>query len=152
MATHFLFPSIHAQVHVHTHVCACQITSVLSDSATLWTVACQAPLSVGFSRQEYWSGLPCPPSGHFPHPGVEPSSLLSPALPGGFFTTNNGLPWWLRGSSVCLQGGRPGLNPWVRKIPWRREWQPTPAFFLKNSTDRGAWWLLSIESQRVGHD
>ena len=53
----------------------------------LWTVACQAPLSMGFSRQEYWSGLPCPPSGDLPDPGIEPSSLMSPALAGGFFTT-----------------------------------------------------------------
>ena len=43
---------------------------------------------MGFSRQEYWSGLPYPPSGHFPNPGVEPSSLTSPALPGGFFTNS----------------------------------------------------------------
>ena len=45
--------------------------------ATLWTVACQASLSMGFSRQEYWSGLPCPPPGNLPDPGIEPST---PAL------------------------------------------------------------------------
>ena len=38
------------------------------------------------------------------------------------------LPWWLRRSSICPQGRRPGFHPWVRKIPWRREWQPTPVF------------------------
>ena len=37
-----------------------------------------------------------------------------------------GLPWWLRGKSVCLQCRRPGFDPWVGKIPWRRKWQPTP--------------------------
>ena len=41
-----------------------------------------------FSRQEYWSGLPCPPPGDLPIPGIEPSSLMSPALAGGFFTTS----------------------------------------------------------------
>ena len=51
--------------------------------ATPWTVALQAPLSVGFSRQEYWSGLPCPPPGDLPDPGIEPESLASPALAGG---------------------------------------------------------------------
>ena len=56
--------------------------------ATLWTVACHAPLSVGFSRQEYWSGLPCPPPGDLPDPGTEPLSLTSPALAGCFFTTS----------------------------------------------------------------
>ena len=44
------------------------------------TVARQAPLSMGFSRQEYWSGLPCPPPGDLPHPGIEPKSALSPTL------------------------------------------------------------------------
>ena len=51
--------------------------------ATLWTVAYQAPLSMGFSRQEYWSGLPCPPPGHLFDLGIEPKSLTSPALAAG---------------------------------------------------------------------
>ena len=54
--------------------------------ATLWTVALQAPLSMGFSRQEYWSVLPCPSPGNLPNPGIEPMSLMSPALAGRFFT------------------------------------------------------------------
>ncbi|ELR50988.1 hypothetical protein M91_11147, partial [Bos mutus] len=52
----------------------------------------QAPLSMGFSRQEYWSGLPFPSPGDLPdpgiEPGIEPASLMSPALVGGFFTTS----------------------------------------------------------------
>ena len=56
----------------------------MSDSATPWTVAPQAPLSRGSSRQEYWSGLPFPTPGDLPNPGIEPRS---PALAGGFFTT-----------------------------------------------------------------
>ena len=56
--------------------------------ATPWTVARQAPLSVGFSRQEYWSGLPCPPPGDLLNPGIKPVSLTSPALAGGFFPTS----------------------------------------------------------------
>ena len=54
----------------------------------LWTVAHQAPLSIGFSRQEYQSGLPCPPPGDLLNPGIEPMSLMSPALASGFFTTS----------------------------------------------------------------
>ena len=54
----------------------------------LCTVAHQALLSMGFSRQEYWSGLPCPPPGALPDPGIELKSLASPALTGGFFTTS----------------------------------------------------------------
>ena len=57
-------------------------------SATLLTVARQAPQSPGFSRQEYWSGLPFPPPGDFPDPGIGLPSLMSPALTGGFFTTS----------------------------------------------------------------
>ena len=56
---------------------------------TLCTVACQAPLSIGFSRQEYWSGLPCPTPGDLLDPGIESESLISPALAGGFFTTSS---------------------------------------------------------------
>ena len=48
--------------------------------ATPWTIAHQAPLSMGSPRQEYWSGLPCPPPGDLPNPGIEPTSLLSPIL------------------------------------------------------------------------
>ena len=53
--------------------------------ATLWTAACQALLSMECSRQEYWSGLPFPASGALLDPGIEPVSLVSPALAGGFF-------------------------------------------------------------------
>ena len=56
--------------------------------ATLWTVASQTPLSMGFSRQEYWSGSPCPPPGDLPSSRIESASLVSPALAGGFFTTS----------------------------------------------------------------
>ena len=62
--------------------------SVVSISfATLWTVACQAAPSMEFSRQEYWSGLPFPLLGELPDPGIEPTSLASPALAGRFFAT-----------------------------------------------------------------
>ena len=53
---------------------------------TLWTVALQAPLYTVFFRQEYWSALPCLPSGDLPNVGIEPAPLMSPALAGGFFT------------------------------------------------------------------
>ena len=53
---------------------------------TLWTIVLQTSLSVGFSSQEYWSGLPLPTPGDLPHPAIKPSFLTSPALPGEFFT------------------------------------------------------------------
>ena len=70
------------------------VTRVLNHFSRIWlpetlrTVAHQAPLSMGFSRQEYWSGLPCPPPGDLPDPGIEPMSLMCLALAGGFFTTS----------------------------------------------------------------
>ena len=54
----------------------------------LWTVVYQTPLSMGFSGQEYWSGLPCLPPGDLLDPGMEPTFLRSSALAGGFFTTS----------------------------------------------------------------
>ena len=59
----------------------------MSDSATPWTVARQAPLSVGITWQEYLSGLRFPPPRDLPHPGVEPASPVAPALASGFFNT-----------------------------------------------------------------
>ena len=68
-------------------LCVLSCSSCVQLFVTLWTVACQAPLSMGFSRQEYWSGLPRPPPGDLPNPGTEPVSLTSPTLAGGFFIT-----------------------------------------------------------------
>ena len=56
--------------------------------STPWTIVCQDPLSMGFSRQEYWSGLLCPLLGDLPDPGIELQSLMSPTLAGGFFTAS----------------------------------------------------------------
>ena len=71
-----------------THACVLSRFSCVQLCTTLWTVACQAPLSMGFSRQEYWSRLPCLPPGDLPDPGIEPSSLRSPAPAGRFLSTS----------------------------------------------------------------
>ena len=67
-------------------VCVLNCFSCVQLFVALCTVARQAPLSMGFSRQEYWSGLPFPPPGDLPDPGIEFESLVSPALAGGLFT------------------------------------------------------------------
>ena len=67
--------------------CGCVLSHVQL-FATPPTVARQAPLSMGFSQQEYWGGLPFPPPGDLLDPGIELMSLTSPALAGGFFTTS----------------------------------------------------------------
>ena len=103
---------------------------------TLWTVAYQAPLFMGFSRQECWSGLPFPTPRDLSNPGIEPVSLMSPALAGGFFTTS--APWdalrtpYLLSSEELLMdkkegtrkmsGSPPVLLSWeFRDIKWEME-------------------------------
>ena len=78
--------------------------SVESDSATPWTVACQAPLSMGFSRQEYWSGLPFPSPGDLPEPGIEPRSLALKA---------DSLPFEPPGKPLD-EGGGGELKSWLK--------------------------------------
>ena len=68
-------------------VCAQLLTCVLL-FVTTWTVACQAPLPMEFSRQGYWKGVPCPPPEDLSDPEIEPLSLASSALTGGFLTTS----------------------------------------------------------------
>ena len=99
--------------------------------ATLWTIDIQAPLSMGLSRHEYWSGLSCPPSGDLPDPGIEPASLISPALAGGFFTTSA-----TREAPAVHQSG---FNPWLGKIPEEGNGKPLQYYSLGNCKDRGAW-------------
>ena len=72
------------KVDLASGACA-QLLSRVGLSEALWTVAHQPPLSMGFSRQEHWSGLPFPPPGDLANPGIEPASPASPALAGGFF-------------------------------------------------------------------
>ena len=68
------------------HVCMLNHSCSVKLFVTPQTIARQAPLSTGFSRQEYWSGLPCPPPEDLPNQGIEPMSLTSPALASEFFT------------------------------------------------------------------
>ena len=92
----------------------CQITSVMSDSTIAWTEDCQVPLSMGFSRQEYWSGLPCPPLGNLPDPGAEPGFLM----------------FWRRKwqpTPVPLPGKSHGRRSLVGYSPWGRKELDTTA-------------------------
>ena len=74
----------------------CQLVSRVRLFAIPWAVAHQAPLSMGFSRQESWRGLPCPPPWDLPGPGgIKPARLASPVLTGRFFTTEP------RGDALC---------------------------------------------------
>ena len=70
------------------HACVLSCFSRVQLFSTIWTAVRQAPLSVGFSRQEYWSGLACSPPENLPDPGIKPRSPASPALAAGFFITS----------------------------------------------------------------
>ena len=79
------FPKLNDQYLVSA--CVLSHFSRVELFATPWTIAGQPPLSMGFSKQEYWSELPCTLPGDLPDPGIEPASLMSPALADKFFTT-----------------------------------------------------------------
>ena len=80
---------------------------------TLWTVAHKPPLSLRFPKQEYWCGLPWPPPGDLPNPGIKPTFLMSPALRGGFFTSST---TWE--AYICQTGevGNWGWDVWIASI------------------------------------
>ena len=99
---------------VDTKEYMCPVPSRVQLFAALQTGAHQAPLSMGFSRQEDWSGLPCPPPGDLPDPGIEPASLTSPALAGGFLTTSS---TWVKCSlSLVGQALSLGLSSNLKKV------------------------------------
>ena len=109
----FLSPSYGTLVH------ACCRFSSEQLCATPWTVAHQAPLSVGFPRQEYRSGLPFPSPGDLPHTGIDPASLMSPALAsaGRFFTTST--TWEVLGDRTkCLEISRGHVEKKVYRGRW----------------------------------
>ena len=69
-------------------VCVCVCAQSCPFFVTPWTIACQIPLSMGFSKQEYWSRVPFPSPGNLPYPGIKPKSPASPALASGLFTSS----------------------------------------------------------------
>ena len=99
--------------------------------ATLWPIAHQTPLSMGFSRQAHWSGLPCPPPGDLSNPGIESASLKSPALAGGFHTSAS----W---------GGWEHLQLMAYHSRSRRKWRPLTGVQLFVTP----WTIQSMEFSR----
>ena len=122
-------------------------------SVTLWTVARRAPLSMGFSRQEYWSGLPCFPLEDHLDPRIKPSNTRIYGL--GFFMVleekamapHSGtlawkIPWAKEPGRLQSMGSRRVGYDWATSLSlftfmhWRRKWQPTPAFLPGESQGR----------------
>ena len=118
-----------------------KLLSCVQLCVTPWSVARQAPLSMGFSWQEYWSGLLCPPPGDLPDPGIEPMSLISPALAGGFSTFSatwedlfTVLSWFLFFCMLRHCNVQLCVTPWsvARQAPlsmgfsWQEHWSRLP--------------------------
>ena len=142
---------------------------------TPWTVACQAPLSLGFPRQEYWSGLPFPAPQDLPQPGIK---SMSPVLADGFFTTEPRKPWgdayWyikhFSNSHVLFTGGKANVHPenipvssrvqfsrsvvsdslWPRALQHARPPCPSPTPGVHpNPCLSSRWWHPTISSSVV---
>ena len=103
---------------------------------TLWTVTFQAPLSKGFFKQEYWSGLPYPPPGDLSDPGIKPASLMSPIFVGEFFTTD---PLVVQSEESACNAGDLGSIPGSARSPGGGHGNPLHYFCLENPLDREAW-------------
>ena len=125
------------------------VTSAVSTSVTLWAVACQSPLSMGFSRQQYWSGLLCPSLGDLTDLGIEPVSACISCIAGGFFThwatweatwevmVFSGLLFSLELSSSCLS--EKAMAPHSSTFAWK----------IPRTEEPGR--LQSMGSRRVSH-
>ena len=114
-------------------------------SVTPWTVVFQASLFMGFSKQEYWSGLPCPPLGDLPNPGVEPTSLMSPALVGGFFTTS--ATWEAHGTAQLPSIFKCSLH--FSNVVWRACFNPC---YLRGGLCKVSGFLPFLKSQKRLND
>ena len=105
---------------------------------TLRTVALQAPLSMGFSRQEYWSGFPCPPPGDLPNPGIEPVSLAAPALQA------DSLPLSIR-EAPCMAWSQPVSSALLKGSFW------SPSGLLVSGDLLPSWLSLIPQMFTPGH-
>ena len=111
-------------------MCSCVCTSsVVSDAVTPWIVARQAPLPIEFSRKEYWSGLPFPPLGDLPNPGIEPASLNSLVLADWFFTN------WATWEALCVKMSK--------YFFLSKTWVP-PAFKINRINLLALWYLVNL--------
>ena len=108
----------------------------------LWIVDCQAPLSVAFSRQECWSGLPCPSPGDLPNPGLEPASHKSPALADRVFTTST--TWEAQLTIFCLF-----LSSFAARHPAGGLQTPTFNYLLQHRRDVKSNRVKSIKKTQV---
>ena len=146
---HYYYPhSIIFLSQKYICVCVCVLShfSCVQLFVTTWTVAHQSPLSMKLSRQEYWSGLPYSLPGDLPDPGIKPTSLPSPGLAGGFFTTST---TWEAQELLELKG-----CCWTTKDAgilglWRKEFNPGPETRIDHSERLCNKVLLKYKREKV---
>ena len=132
--------------------------------ATLQTVACQAALSTGVSKQQYWRALPFPPPGDFPNPGSESASPVFPALAGRFFTTgppgkplnwgelwlfslkSHQLLWNLKKSVILRRTGTICISLWILHVTY---WVPACEQWLTQTEDEMIGWHHRLDGHEV---
>ena len=126
--------------------------------ATVWIVDHKSPLSMVFSRQEYWSRLPCPPQGHDnkymvpPDAGIKPKSSVSPALQADSLLKTASFPSSSVSKSSACNAGDLGLIPGLGRSPGEGNGNPLQYPCMENPMDRGAWQATVHRFTRVGQD
>ena len=144
---------------MHTCLVVQSCLSLTCLTVTPQTVTHQVPLSMGFSRQEYWSGLPFPSPGDLPNPAIKLAFLMSPSLIDKFFTTSTTMekamaphsstlawkiPWTEEPGRLQSMGSLRVGHDWATSLwlftfmHWRRKWQPTPVFLPGESQGPGS--------------
>ena len=150
----FVYIYIYITIHIYTHICIHYYTYTLYIynvcvcmlghfshvwlCATLWTVACQVPLSMGFPRQGYWSGLPCPPPGDLPNPEIKPRSpaLQADSLPWAQASFLLNVLLWKKVKMKSLS------HVWLFVTPWTVAYEAPPSmgFSRQEYFSRGSSW------------
>ena len=118
---------------------------------TPWTVAYQAPLSMEFSRQEHWSGLPFPSQEYLPDPGIEAVSLTSPSLADGFFTTSttSGYIWRCNWLALCHTSLEKSMATHSSICAWRIPWTVEPGGLQSMGSQRVRWDWSDLASKQA---
>ena len=135
---------IYIYIYIYLNICACELScfSYVRLCATLWTEAHQAPLSMGFSRQENWSGLLCPPKGDLPHPRIQTATVKVSCICSWVLC-------YLRHLVAQMVKNLPAIARDIRDLgsipgsgrsPEDGKGNPHQYSGLENSMDRGAWW------------
>ena len=136
-----------AQHCLPLYVCGESVTKLCPTLVTPWTKVCQAHLSMGFTRQEYWSGLSFPSPGDLADPGIEPLSCTGRPSPAGSVRKESSC-----NAGDCLLIQEMDSIPGLGRSPGEGNGNPLQYSSLGNPMDRLAWWAIVDGVTRLGHD